>query len=248
MFKFVSISLPLIQFKKYVMPAMKPRVMLILIQVFSTLLIYAVPVLIPAGIRAWISAWVFLGLWFGFWLLILLWLYLQNPDLFWERMLVRVSNQKGWDKLVRPLLYIAVFIWLLFTAYDAGHFHWSPVPEWVELLGALILIVSFILFFLTFRENAYLSPVVRVQEDRGQVVISTGPYQFIRHPMYAATLIFVLGTPLLLGAWYGILVGPIVAFILVWRTILEERTLQKELPGYYEYMARTKYRLIPFIW
>jgi len=79
-------------------------------------------------------------------------------------------------------------------------------------------------------------------------VISTGPYHYVRHPMYAATLVFVIGTPLLLGAWYGILVGPIVALVLAWRAVLEERTLQKELPGYLEYMAQVKYRLIPFVW
>jgi protein-S-isoprenylcysteine O-methyltransferase Ste14 len=230
------------------MPTVKSRISLVLAQVIVTLLIYALPVLIPSGFRAWASAWVFLGLWFGFWSLILLWLYLRNPDLFWERMLASTSGRKRWDKIVGPLLYVAVFAWLLFTAFDAGRFHWSPVASWVEVLGALILAASFVLFFLTFRENAYLSPVVRVQEDRGQVVVTSGPYRCLRHPMYAATLVFVLGTPLLLGAWYGILAGPIVALVLAWRAILEERTLKKELPGYEEYMARTRYRLIPLVW
>jgi protein-S-isoprenylcysteine O-methyltransferase Ste14 len=226
----------------------KARIFLILIQIFIAILIYAVPILIPAGIKAWPSAWVFLSLWFGFWFFILLWLYLKNPDLFWERMLTTTSGQKGWDKIVGPLLYVSIFVWLLFTAYDAGQFHWSPVALWIKVFGAFILAASFILFFLTFRENNYLSPVVRVQKDRGQVVISTGPYHYIRHPMYSATLVFLLGTPLLLGAWYGIFFAPIVSIVLAWRSILEEGTLRKELYGYEDYMSRTKYRLIPFVW
>ena len=230
------------------MPVGKSKIVLVLFQVVSSLVIYALPMLIPAGIRAWPSAWVFLGLWFGFWLFILIWLYIQNPELFWERMLTTTTGQKLWDKILVPLLYGAIFLWLLFTAFDAGRFHWSSVPQSVEIIGAFILGASFVLFFLTFRANSYLSTVVRVQEDRGQVVITTGPYRFVRHPMYAATLMFFLGTPLLLGAWCGVLASPMVAAVLAWRAVLEEETLQKDLPGYDEYMNRTKYRLIPFVW
>ncbi len=230
------------------MTTSESRIFFILFQIIITLLIYAVPVLIPAGIHAWPSAWAFLGLWFGYWFLILVWLFLQNRSLFWERMLTQTSGHKGWDKVVAPLLYVAVFLWLLFTAFDAGRFHWSPVSLWIKILGVLILFSSYILFFLTFRENNYLSPIVRIQKDRGQEVISTGPYHYIRHPMYTATLGFIIGTPLILGAWYGILAGPIVASVLAWRAILEERTLKEELIGYKDYMERIKYRLIPFIW
>lgn len=227
---------------------MHVSIKLVVPQIAITFLIYALPLFLPAGIHAWPAAWIFLVLWLGFWLFILVWLFSRNPDLFWERMRLRSSDQKGWDKIVGPLIYVSLFVWLLFTAYDAAHFHWSPVPIWLQGGGVIILICSFFLFFVTFRENAYLSPLVRVQQDRGQKVISTGPYHYVRHPMYAATLVFVIGTPLLLGAWYGILVGPIVALVLAWRAVLEEHTLQKELPGYLEYMAQVKYRLIPFVW
>jgi len=227
---------------------MHVNIKLVIAQVAITLLVYALPLFLRAGIHAWLAAWIFLALWFGFWFLILVWLFRQNPDLFWERMRIQTSDQKGLDKIIYPLLYISLFLWLLFTAYDAARFHWSPVPIWLQGFGAIILICSFFLFFLTFRENTFLSPLVRVQQDRGQTVISTGPYHYVRHPMYAATLIFVIGTPLLLGAWYGILVGPVVALVLAWRSVLEELTLQKELPGYLEYMAQVKYRLVPFVW
>lgn len=90
--------------------------------------------------------------------------------------------------------------------------------------------------------------MVRVQRDRGQTVVSTGPYHYVRHPMYAAALLFLLGTTLLLGSWYGLLWGLILVGMIAGRAILEERTLQKELEGYDAYMAQVKYRLIPYIW
>ena len=227
---------------------MNVKIKHILAQLVITLLTYALPLFLPEGIHAWMAAWIFLALWFGFWFLILLWLFMYNRDLFWERMESRTTDQKGWDKAVYPLIYVSLFLWLLSIAYDAGHFHWSPVPPWLQWAGGILLICSFFVFFFTFRENAYLSPVVRVQQDRGQTVISTGPYRYVRHPMYAATIIFLLGTPLLLGAWYGVVLVPVVAVVFASRAVLEEKTLRKELTGYNEYMAHVKYRLVPFIW
>ncbi len=89
---------------------------------------------------------------------------------------------------------------------------------------------------------------VRIQAERGQTVISTGPYQYVRHPMYAAMIFFFLGTPLLLGSLLGVPLGILVMLILAWRAVLEEGELQRELPGYTRYMAQVKYRLIPHVW
>ncbi len=211
-------------------------------------LVYAVPLFLPAGLAAWPAAWLFLGLWFGFWLLLLAWLAQHNPDLLHERLRVTAADQKGWDRVFSVLINLTLFAWLLFIGFDARRFHWSPVPVWLQGLGAVVLLGSFCLFFLTFRENAYLSPVVRLQAERGQTVIATGPYHYVRHPMYTATVVFVVGTPLLLGAWSGLAVGLIFVLVLARRAVLEERALEKELPGYAEYKARVKYRLIPHVW
>ena len=90
--------------------------------------------------------------------------------------------------------------------------------------------------------------MVRIQKDRGQTVVSTGPYHYVRHPMYAAALLFLLGTALLLGSWYGLLLGLILVAMIAGRAVLEERAFQQELQGYDSYMAQVKYRLIPYIW
>jgi protein-S-isoprenylcysteine O-methyltransferase Ste14 len=96
------------------------------------------------------------------------------------------------------LLFVA---WLIVMPLDAVRFGWSEVPDWLQLLGALGLVVSFYIMFLTFRENAYLALVVKVQEERGQSVVSTGPYRYVRHPMYASMFLFFPAGTLLLGSW-----------------------------------------------
>ena len=209
---------------------------------------FGLALFLPAGTMAWLAGWIFLLLFFGFLLAINLWLFKHNPGLLQERMRLGTSDQQGWDKLLFPLLILLFFGWLIFISLDAVRFHWSPVPVWLQLLGAIILLCSFYLLFLTFRENSYLSTVVRIQEDRGQTVVSTGPYHSVRHPMYTAILVFAVGTSLLLGSWYGVLSGLVLVILLARRAMLEERTLRAELPGYAAYMAQVKYRLIPHIW
>ena len=147
------------------------------------------------------------------------------------------------------LLYnLFLFAWMVLMPLDAVRFHWSQVPLVLQVVGAMALVGSFLLISLTFRENAFLSPTVRIQQERGQTVISTGPYQYVRHPLYARGLLLFLGTSLLLGSWYGLLLVLIMIPGLVVRAVLEERVLLKELPGYDAYMAQVKYRLIPNVW
>lgn len=220
----------------------------ILVQITSFLIIYALPVFIPGGIKAWPEAWVYLGMWLGFWFLICIWLFINNRGLFKERMRLGASDQKKQDRFFGPVFYGLLFAWLLFMSFDAIHFHLSPVSTGFQIIGGILLLFSFFVFFLTFRENSYLSALVRIQNERGQKVISSGPYAYVRHPMYAATMVFIIGTPLLLGAWFGILAGIIPIILLVWRVRLEETTLQKELLGYKAYVASVKFRLIPYLW
>lgn len=203
---------------------------------------------LPAGTLTWLAGWIYLVSFFGFFLGVNAWLIRHNPALLQERMRLSRPDQQGWDKLLFPLLLILPFVWLIFISLDAVRFHWSPVPVWLQGIGLMVLLGSFYLFFLTFRENTYLSTVVRIQEERGHSVISTGPYHYVRHPMYAGFLLFMIGTPLLLGSGYGVLLGLAFMILIGRRAVLEERTLQKELRGYAVYMAKVKHRIIPYIW
>ena len=115
-------------------------------------------------------------------------------------------------------------------------------------MGAIILFCSFCVFYLAYKANPYLSPAIRIQKDRGQQVVSSGPYRYVRHPLYAGFMLFVPGTTLLLGSWYGLILGLVLVALTACRAVMEERALRDELKGYEEYMTKVKYRLIPFIW
>lgn len=217
-------------------------------QLLGSFVTFALALFLPAGTLAWPAGWLFLLLFFGFYLGITIWLARHNPALLRERAHLRTADQQGWDKLLFPLLLLLSVVWLGFLSLDAARLHWSPVPLWLQAVGAVALLGSFAMLFLTFRENSYLSPVVRIQDDRGHRVVASGPYHYVRHPMYAAILVFVVGTSLLLGAWLGLLVGALFMIALGRRATLEESALRAQLPGYAAYMDRVRYRLIPYIW
>jgi len=221
---------------------------LIVAQIAVLFLVIALVLFLPAGSIVWHSGWIFLVLFFGFVVAVTLWLYGHNPELLQERMTVFKPDQEVWDKVMYILMEVLFFAWLGLMPLDAVRFKWSQMPVWLQVVGAIILLCSFYLFFLTFRENPYLSSAVRIQKERGQTVISTGPYHYVRHPMYSAFIPFVFGTALLLGSWYGVLLGPILVIIIARRAVLEERMLRKGLKGYDIYMIQVKYRLIPGVW
>jgi protein-S-isoprenylcysteine O-methyltransferase Ste14 len=157
-------------------------------------------------------------------------------------------DQPPWDRVLLSVVQLLFVPWLILMALDAVRFGWSEVPVWLRVLGALGIMLSLYIIYLTFRENAYLAPVVKLQGERGQSVVTTGPYRYVRHPMYSGTLIFIPATALLLGSWLGLLVSPIFMALFVLRTVFEERMLKGGLQGYTEYSNTVKYRLIPHVW
>jgi len=219
-----------------------------LVWVVIGFLVTALALFIPAGTIAWPAGWIDLILLYGFCLVGIGLLLKYNPGLLQERLNFSQQNQKTWDKVFILLFYLFFFGWLVLIALDAVRFHWSHMPLVLQVVGALAMVGSFLLISLTFRENSFLSPTVRIQQERGQTVVSTGPYHYVRHPMYTGGLLLFLGTSFLLGSWYGLLLVLVMALGGAVRAVLEERSLRKELPGYDAYMAQVKYRLIPYVW
>jgi protein-S-isoprenylcysteine O-methyltransferase Ste14 len=218
-------------------------------QIAGMFVVFALALFLAAGTVRWLAGWIFLLLFFGFTIAISRWLLKHNPSLLTERMTgIGKADQKAWDKLFFAVANVLFLAWLVWMPLEAVRFHWSQMPGWLQVIGALLLLASFYLFFLTFRENSYLSPAVRIQSERGQTVISTGPYHYVRHPMYATAIIFFIGTTLLLGSWYGLLLGLLLVIAIAFRAVQEEGTLRSELAGYDRYLAQVKYRLIPYIW
>jgi protein-S-isoprenylcysteine O-methyltransferase Ste14 len=209
---------------------------------------FAALLFVPAGTVLWLAGWVFMAIFFGFALAIVVWLGREDPELLVERLSTPIQRgQPLWDKVFVAALAPTFVVWLILMPLDAVRFGWSEVPGWLQLLRALGLVLSFCIF-LTFRENAYLAPVVKLQEERGQSVVSTGPYRYVRHPMYSSMFMFFPGSALLLGSWGSLLLCPVLLGILVWRTALEDRMLKNELAGYDEYARNVRNRLIPRVW
>jgi protein-S-isoprenylcysteine O-methyltransferase Ste14 len=226
----------------------KSKQVLLLVELALIDLLTALALFIPAGTVAWVAGWAYLILYCGFSVATVLWLLRYSPGLIEERMGAFARNNKPWDKvfvIVLSLLYVA---WLIVMPLDAVRFRWSVMPAWLQVAGGVMLLYSFYLLFLVYRENPYLSAVIRIQRERGQTVISTGPYRYVRHPMYSSSLLMLLATTLLLGSFYGILFVAVLTVMLAVRSTFEERELRAGLKGYDDYLARVKYRFIPHVW
>ena len=134
---------------------------------------------------------------------------------------------------------------IVVSAFDY-RYAWSPVAPAVSILGDVVIVLSFLFTFWVIRVNSFAASNIRVEKD--QRVIDTGPYAHVRHPMYAGAIWLFVGMPLALGSWWPLaLILPFVP-VLLWRLLDEERILQRDLPGYTEYMRRVRARLIPFVW
>lgn len=204
---------------------------------------------VPAGTTDWLGGWIFMAEMVIGSLVSVLWLAHRDPALLKERM--GGPFQKGqvfWDKVFMLLIIVVWYGWIALMALDAKRWGTSHVPDWVTYTGAVLIPLGFLAVLRTFRENSFAAPVVKIQRERGQKVISTGPYRIVRHPMYASALLYMLGMPLVLGSWLGLAVLPLIVAVLTIRIFIEERALRKGLPGYNEYAARVRYRLVPYIW
>ena len=125
-------------------------------------------------------------------------------------------------------------------------FGWTQLPNWLVYGSAVAFLLGYAMFGEVMRENAYLSRTVEVQEN--QVVIDTGLYGIVRHPMYTATVLMFLAMPLILGSAVSFVIFLLYPFLIAKRIRNEEQVLEEGLAGYVEYKHKVKYRLIPFIW
>jgi protein-S-isoprenylcysteine O-methyltransferase Ste14 len=147
------------------------------------------------------------------------------------------------------LVFVGVWLgWFWLMGQDVRVWQTSHMPVWLNAAGGLVMVASFAGVMRVFRENSFAAPVVRIQSERDQRVIDTGPYAIVRHPMYAMVLPYLAGLSLLLGSWWGL--AGVMLFVagIMPRAVMEERTLKRDLPGYGDYMARVRFRLIPGIW
>lgn len=201
---------------------------------------------LPAWTFDFWQGWVFLAVFSVSVFAITLYLMKNDPKLLKRRVKAGSSAEKEpSQKIIQTLASIAFILIIAFPGFD-HRFGWSAVPIIVVAAGDVLVALGLLFIFFVFRENTYTSAVIEV--DAEQKVISTGPYALVRHPMYSSALIMLVGVPLALGSWWGLLAVVPLALTMVWRLLDEEVFLAKHLPGYSEYQARVKYRLVPFIW
>lgn len=204
---------------------------------------------VPAGTFDWPGAWIFLTEMIVGSVLTILWLGKYDPALLKERLGGIVQKgQTFWDKVFMLMMMAAWYGWVVIMALDVKHWHISHAPDWVMYAGAVLIPLGLLAVLRTFRENTFAAPVIKIQEERGQKVIDTGPYAIVRHPMYTGGALYMLGMPLVLGSWIGLAVLPGIIGLLVIRIFIEEAALRKGLPGYTDYAARVRYRLVPGVW
>ncbi len=201
-----------------------------------------------AGTLKWGRAWLYLMMQTFLSTKVATWLHEHNPELLKERMTFLKRTARDWDKTILVLITIMSVPMFCLPGLDAVRYQWSHMPLALTFIGFGGIMVSFALIFWVVKENPYLSRVVEIQKDRGHKLISTGPYQYVRHPMYLGSIVWLVCFPLALGSWTAFLPCIYLIGLTVVRTGLEDRTLHEELEGYPSYANKVKYRLIPRIW
>jgi protein-S-isoprenylcysteine O-methyltransferase Ste14 len=167
----------------------------------------------------------------------------HDPALLKRRTEAGIAHEKEpAQKVIVFFLFVAFIVLVVLPPFD-HRFGWSSVPWYVSILGDVLVVVSFYIFYLVSKVNTYAAANVRVEE--GQKVVSTGLYGFVRHPMYFGALFLLVGTPLALGSWWSLLLVPVFVPVLYFRIANEETVLLRDLPGYAEYRQNVRYRLIP---
>ena len=203
-------------------------------------------IFVPAGTLDYWQAWLFVGCYFGASVVVSLWLMRNDPALLERRMRGGpLAEGERSQKIIMTITSIGFVALLVVPGLDR-RFGWSHMPGVIAVVGDVLLLTGWWGILQVFRANTYAAATIQVAA--GQTVISTGPYGAVRHPMYAAALLMLLGIPVALGSWWGVLVFAVIIPALAWRLLDEERVLVRGLDGYAAYKRKVRWRMIPHIW
>jgi len=216
---------------------------LVLTRYLAALLALSTMFFLTAGTLAYWQAWLYLAILFIPMAFVMAYLLKNDPELLERRM--RLREKETAQKRIISLSWLWFFLAFLLPGLD-HRFGWSHVPVLVVLIAALLVLLGYGMVFWVFRENRYASRVVEVAQE--QQVIDSGPYAFVRHPMYAGSIVLYLFSPLALGSWWAMIPALPIIPILVMRILNEEVVLLRDLPGYDAYRRKVRYRLLPGVW
>jgi protein-S-isoprenylcysteine O-methyltransferase Ste14 len=222
----------------------------LLLQTAISLAVQAAILMAAAGDWGWAAGWLYLAEVAILSVAVAFGLLAKDPDLLAQRMSnpFRRKDQRPFDRMVIVVTGLAYLGWLVLMGLDAVRFRWAPLPLPVQALGAVLLALAMGLVWIVFRANSFAVPQVRVQAERAQTVVDTGPYGLVRHPMYAGALLFFVASAAMLGSGWGLAGAAALTVGLAVRALGEEAVLQKDLPGYAAYMQKVRWRLIPGLW
>jgi protein-S-isoprenylcysteine O-methyltransferase Ste14 len=221
----------------------------VILQLIAAIILAPFLPMIISGAWGWWQAWAFAVLYILSFVVSRILVHRRHPDLIRERAhFMRAKDTKPWDKALAPLLGIGSILVPVAAGLDK-YYGWSPASSLtVNLLALFGILLSYGFSSWALIENRFFSGTVRIQTERGHHVVSTGPYRIVRHPGYAGGLFSYICIPLLLDSLWAWIPTIFLITVMVIRTALEDKTLQAELPGYKEFMQKTRYRLIPGIW
>ncbi len=214
-------------------------------EIFGVIFV-ALTLFIPANTLNWPMAWALVGVyavWVGVNAAILI---PRNPELLVER--TRRKGAKSWDMVLMSIIGLTTIAKHITAGLDIRNGWTAGISLPVQIIMLVIAVLGYSLGSWAMITNAFFSLTVRIQDDRGQSVITGGPYRIVRHPAYLGTFAFELVTPIMLGSWWALIPGGLAAALFVVRTALEDKTLHEELDGYGEFAQQTRYRLLPGIW
>lgn len=203
----------------------------------------AICIFLPAWTLSYWQGWVFLAVYFGTAVPGTAWLAKRDPALLERRLKGGPTFEKQRAQKAIMWLASAGFVGLLVVSGLDHRFGWSSVPVWAVIVGDALIVIGMYLTFMVFRENTFTSATIEIAAD--QRVISTGPYRFVRHPMYASAFVYLVGMCFALASYWSFVVLLVMIPVFIWRLLDEEKFLGKNLVGYLEYRKRVRWRLLP---
>jgi protein-S-isoprenylcysteine O-methyltransferase Ste14 len=213
--------------------------------VFGTLVLAAL-IFLPAGTLFYWQGWAYAFVFVAMSTVFTVYLAICDPELLQRRMQAGPAQEQEPAQKIIMRFALFGFVLLIVVPTLDHRFGWSQAPWWIAIAGDFLVALGFFFFYQVVRVNSFAASTIRVEQ--GQQVVSTGPYAWVRHPMYSGAFVLLLGTPLALGSWWGLLIVPLFLPILALRSLNEEEVLARELPGYTAYQSQVRYRLIPFVW
>jgi protein-S-isoprenylcysteine O-methyltransferase Ste14 len=201
-----------------------------------------------AGLLTWSRGWVCTALYLGSMIANGILVKRVNPGLLEQREKAIAKETKPFDKVFLGLFLPLAIALPVIAGLDAVRFGWAPLPIWTLYPGIVLFAASATLVLWVMVTNPHAENSVRIQEERSHTVVASGPYRYVRHPMYVGLILLYASQALILGSTWALAIAVLITLLFLWRTALEDQTLRQELLGYDQYASITRYRLMPGIW